>query len=60
MFPSKGQAEQLKKSSEAGELTEGQVYAVLVRREKTDVNVTISAKKIRSYHLYTSGSVERK
>ena len=49
MFPSKGQAEQLKKCSEAGELTEGQIYAVLVRRENSDVNVTISAKKIRSY-----------
>lgn len=49
IFPSKAQAEQLKESSEAGELTEGKVYAVLVRKEKENVNVTISAKKIRNY-----------
>lgn len=49
IFPSKTQAEQLKESSEAGELTEGKVYAVLVRKEKENVNVTISAKKIRNY-----------
>lgn len=49
MFPSKGQAEQLKECSEAGELTEGQVYAVMVKRESGNVNVTISARKIRSY-----------
>ncbi len=49
IFPSKAQAEQLKESSEAGELTEGNVYAVLVRKEKENVNVTISAKKIRNY-----------
>ncbi len=49
IFPSKTQAEQLKESSEAGELTEGKVYEVLVRKEKENVNVTISAKKIRNY-----------
>lgn len=49
IFPSKAQAEQLKESSEAGELTEGKVYAVLVRKEKENVNVTIFAKKIRNY-----------
>ena len=49
IFPSKARAEQLKESSEAGELTEGKVYAVLVRKEKEKVNVTISAKKIRNY-----------
>ena len=43
------QAEQLKAGSEAGELTEGNVYAVLIRKEKENVNVTISAKKIRNY-----------
>ena len=48
-FPSKAQAELWKESSEAGELTEGKVYAVLVRKEKENVNVTISAKKIRNY-----------
>ena len=49
IFPSKAQAEQLKASSEAGELTEGNVYAVLIRKEKENVNVTISAKRIRNY-----------
>ena len=49
IFPSKAQAEQLKESSEAGELTEGNVYAVLIRKEKENVNVTISAKRIRNY-----------
>ena len=49
IFPSKVQAELLKAGSEAGELTEGKVYAVLVRKEKENVNVTISAKKIRNY-----------
>ncbi len=49
IFPSKIQAEQLKAVSEAGELTEGKVYAVLVKKEKENVNVTISAKKIRNY-----------
>ena len=49
IFPSKAQAEQLKESSGAGELTEGKVYAVLVSKEKKNVNVTISAKRIRNY-----------
>ncbi len=49
IFPSKAQAEQLKASSETGELTEGNVYAVLIRKEKENVNVTISAKRIRNY-----------
>ncbi len=49
IFPSKVQAEQFRESSEAGELTEGKVYAVLVRKEKEDVKVTISAKRIRNY-----------
>ena len=49
IFPSKAQAEQLKANSETGELTEGNVYAVLIRKEKDSVNVTISAKKIRNY-----------
>lgn len=49
IFPSKAQAEQFKGFSEAGELTEGKVCAVLVRKEKDNVNVTISAKKIRNY-----------
>ena len=48
-FPSKAQAEQFKGFSEAKELTEGKVYSVLTRKEKENVNVTISAKRIRNY-----------
>ncbi len=60
IFPSRGQAEQLKECSEAGELTEGQIYAVLVKKESGNVNVTISAKKIRSYFpaAYSRDQVE--
>ena len=60
IFPSKPQAEQLKLSSEAGELTINQVYAVLVKKESSNVNVTISAKKIRNYFpaAYTKEQVE--
>jgi ParB family chromosome partitioning protein len=49
VFPSKAQAEQLKGLSEAGELTDGKVYAVLVKKEKSGTGVTISAKKISNY-----------
>ena len=49
IFLSKAQAEQLKAGSETGELTEGKVYAVLVRKGKENVNVTIPAKKISNY-----------
>ena len=49
IFPSKAQAELWKESSEIGELTEVKVYAVLVRKEKENVNVILSAKKIRNY-----------
>ena len=49
MFPSKVQADQLKGYSEAGELTSGQVYAVLLKKGKESMNVTISAKRIRNY-----------
>lgn len=60
LFPSKVQAEQLKESSSAGELTEGGVYAVLVKKENENVNVTISAKKIRNYFppAYTKDQIE--
>lgn len=60
MFPSKPQAEQLKLSSEAGELTINQVYSVLIKKENGNVNVTISAKKIRNYFptAYTKEQVE--
>ncbi len=60
IYPSKPQAEQLKTSSEAGELTINQVYAVLVKKENSNINVTISAKKVRSYFpsAYTKEQVE--
>ena len=49
VFPSKAQADQLKGYSENGDLTSGQVYAVLLKKEKQSMNVTISAKRIRDY-----------
>lgn len=60
VFPSKVQAEQLKTFSENDELTEGKVYAVLVKKESGNVGVTISAKKIRNYFpsAYTKAQIE--
>ena len=60
IFPSKVQAEKLKESSKAGELTEGIIYAVLVRKESGNSGVTISAKKIYSYFppAYTKSQIE--
>lgn len=60
VFPSKVQAEQLKAFSENDELTEGKVYAVLVKKESGNVGVTISAKRIRNYFpsAYTKAQIE--
>ena len=60
IFPSKVQAEKLKESSKNEELTEGIVYAVLVRKEGGNSGVTISAKKIHSYFppAYTKSQIE--
>ncbi len=60
IFPSKAQAEKLKESSRMGELTEGMVYAALVRKEGGNGGVTISAKKIHSYFppAYTKSQIE--
>lgn len=60
IFPSKAQAEKLKESSKAGELTEGVIYAVLVKKEGGNSGVTISAKKIYSYFppAYTKSQIE--
>jgi len=60
MFPSKGQTEQLKILSEAGELTEGKVYAILVKKENGSAGVTIPAKKIKGYFptAYTKEQIE--
>lgn len=59
-FPSKAQAEKLKESSKAEELTEGGVYAALIRKENGKSGVTISAKKIQSYFppAYTKNQIE--
>lgn len=48
-FPSKVQAGQLKGIYEAGELTEGKVYAVLSKKENSGTGVSIPAKRIRQY-----------
>ena len=60
IFLSKVQAEKLKESSRAGELTEGGVYAVLVKKESGNSGVTISAKKIHSYFppAYSKNQIE--
>ena len=60
VFPSKIQADQLKQNSESGELTEGSIYATLVRKGNGKVNVTISAKKINDYFppTYTKEQIE--
>lgn len=60
VFPSKVQAEQMKALSDSGELTEGSVYAILVKKEDGNVGVTISAKKIRNYFppAYTKEQIE--
>lgn len=59
-FPSKVQAEVLKKMQEEGMLTEGQVYAALVKKGKDSLGVTLPAKKIRSYFpaAYTRADME--
>ena len=60
VFPSKIQAEALKSGSDAGELTEGGVYAILIKKESGKVGVTISARKIGSYFppTYTKAQIE--
>lgn len=60
VFPSKAQAEHLKVLSESDELTEGKVYAALVKKESGNIGVTISSKKIRNYFppAYTKSQIE--
>lgn len=59
-FPAKAQAEKLKERSRAGELTEGAVYAALIKKEGRKSGVTISAKRIQSYFppVYTKSQIE--
>lgn len=60
VYPSKAQAEQIKTMQESGELTEGRVFAVLIRKEKGSQGVTIPAKKVRDYFppSYTKTEME--
>lgn len=60
VFPSKSQAEQLKTFSEAGELTEGRIYAALVKKTSTSSSVTIPARKVSDYFptSYTKAQIE--
>ena len=60
IYPSTIQAEQLKELSQNGELTEGNVYAALVKKENDGQSVTISSKKIRNYFpsAYTKAQIE--
>ncbi len=60
IFPSKVQAGQLKGLYEAGELTEGKVYAVLSKKENSSTGVSIPAKRIREYFPpeYTKDQME--
>lgn len=60
MYPTPGQAGQLKEMSGCGELSEESCYAVLVKKENSSTGVTISRKKIRSYFppTYTKAQIE--
>lgn len=60
IYPSKVQAGQLKGLYEAGELTEGKVYAVLSKKENSSTGVSIPAKRIREYFPpeYTKDQME--
>ena len=60
MYPTPGQAAQLKEMSEHGELSEGNCYAILVKKENSSPGVTISSKRIRNYFppAYTKAQIE--
>lgn len=60
VYPSPAQAGQLKVMSEEGMLSEGSIYALLVKKEGGGQNVTISSKKIRDYFppAYTKEQIE--
>ena len=59
-YPSPVQAGQLKAMSEEGTLSEGSIYALLVKKENGGQSVTISSKKIRDYFppAYTKTQIE--
>ena len=60
IFPTKQQAEQLKECSANGKLTQGYIYAVLLKKENSKINVTIPAKKIGNYfpETYSKEQIE--
>lgn len=60
VFPSKSQAEQLKAFSEEGELTEGRIYAALIKKRSGSAGVIIPAKKVNDYFptSYTKVQIE--
>ena len=60
MYPTPGQAAQLKEMSDHGELSEGNCYAILVKKENSSPGVTISSKRIRNYFppAYTKAQIE--
>ena len=60
VYPSPAQAGQLKVMSEEGMLSEGSIYALLVKKEGGGQAVTISSKKIRDYFppAYTKEQIE--
>ena len=49
IFPTKQQAEQLKECSANGKLNQSYIYAVLLKKESSKINVTITEKKIGNY-----------
>ena len=59
-YPSPAQAGQLKAMSEEETLSEGSIYALLVKKENGGQSVTISSKKIRDYFppAYTKTQIE--
>ena len=56
----KPQAEQLKECSANGKLNQGYIYAVLLKKENSKINVTIPAKKIGNYfpETYSKEQIE--
>ena len=60
IFPTKQQAEQLKECSANGKLNQGYIYAVLLKKENSKINVTIPAKRIGNYfpETYSKEQIE--
>lgn len=60
IYPSPSQAGQLKIMSEEETLSEGSIYAILIKKENGGQSVTISSKKIQNYFppAYTKAQIE--